>query len=1585
MNTLNGYSKSTLTDKNVLTASGGHLPLEQLHTIPYRSSFELYDTLPMILSGKKTLGNNCTVVTANENTAPHSKVWKITGYGSFYSPETMYFTPGETICIESWIMRPSGATGTAGVYYLGINFRDRQGKPINSNNGCIYFGQSSGWTCPCDGVWYRRYNEYTIPTSHTSYNGSDGGGFFSGTVRCLINYSAGTIPTYYGGFRIYKKNVNINATNTTNAKVLTNYFSARPSDCDQLWADGGLRHFLATSTMTTSKPPQDAHVLHFAWDNSKWESQLALGIGSNPRLFIRSQNGLNWSNWVTLLGSNNYTEYVYSKQDVDSAITTTQSYIRPSGYVTSSTANLDNYWAKLWEMDGIVAENKDITFYIHSAYQNLRGFVHINVRRNSSTADDGTVSYVWNIALKQISGNLPKDRFRLYYNSTSGLNNSGKVQLWCNVHSRWGVYNCQLISSTSRVGKEFLTNYGTLYSTNFATTQTLPSDRYIELSDANPITDYYWANIKISSSSNTATNPTFAIATATTSVTTPLVSSTGRLTLNAISTGLDLKFNNDDTKSVILNGTAFKPFENANNNLTLGSATAKWRTIYGYIGDFITKINTPRIDGYDTSGVYLFQKSEPIAVGSLGGAIGIGNSPSKYGMFLWGDGSGHGHIQVGRKDGTNTAYLLKLQEFGGNINIGSPNISPAKLNIKGSLFLDTGDATLKVYSGKTADAKDDGFIAMQTCIDQQDGETHSYAPTYPNREAILLQPRGGKVAIGTVPQGTSKLSVAGNISLYAPSGDSPRLIFQRGTITDGTYDWDQYVTGGTFKIRYNPGDATDPNNLKAKWTDVLHMYPSNITTPWNINITNTAGNIDTGVVVTGSTYSIKFAIGSGNINRGIYDKTNSVWMLYKDATNTYIPSWTNKGNSTTPVYFDSTGKPIAGTSYAKAIKGITRSGTTFTYTCVDGTTGTFTQQDNNTTYDLTPYFKYDSVLTNNSDANTLFNNRLYVNTIGNGSGNSNFPLSYGYLTTFGNGDATSYYGGWQLHTNASTLKFRTHWNHEWKSWVNILTDGNYTTYVNETNFPGLKKTGTVTSVTVTGANGLSGSGTVTTSGTITLSNAGVRSTTINGNYLRVNTNGTNADLTIPYATSAGSVAWANITGKPSSFTPSSHTHPYIPINAYNFTSGCLVKLNVASTSNSMISVHITGNAYSTSEQVKVINSIVEFYNYNDSNDILSYNATHFGYNFGAIKIFNYDNKVCLWFKQDHNYMSFSVFANYTNSSSAENVVSSISNSAMPTSGVTRLKTITPKTVAYSSDIPNVTNYYWADQKIGSSSSTSMTPTFGSLFLTGTAQPGSHNYLLEAYEKLDSVYTEKQITHNFNIAYDLDDEYITSSNTYDRNIYIPACGDIELVLGVNMTLMARSSVSTSSVNYDVLTDNVVIKFELIDIDTNEILDTFIPSISWGTEYLASDPENYYTYTRCVGGAIDSTVYYTNNSVRNINAKLVYKATMYKSSLRYAKLSSSGSFIWDSISTVIDLNSYVKTKFYVTRNVTQLNQSSHLYKTGFSFATKDAENNLGLVHSSPTQFIVQKGNYILKVNINGINISNDGGLTYKNLFD
>lgn len=65
---------------------------------------------------------------------------------------------------------------------------------------------------------------------------------------------------------------------------------------------------------------------------------------------------------------------------------------------------------------------------------------------------------------------------------------------------------------------------------------------------------------------------------------------------------------------------------------------------------------------------------------------------------------------------------------------------------------------------------------------------------------------------------------------------------------------------------------------------------------------------------------------------------------------TIVAEATNAATATNVAWSGVTSKP----SYydAKAIKGITRSGTTFTYTCMDGTTGTFTQQDNNTTYSV---------------------------------------------------------------------------------------------------------------------------------------------------------------------------------------------------------------------------------------------------------------------------------------------------------------------------------------------------------------------------------------------------------------------------------------------------------------------------------------------------------------------------------------------------------------------------------------------------------------------------------------------------------
>lgn len=65
---------------------------------------------------------------------------------------------------------------------------------------------------------------------------------------------------------------------------------------------------------------------------------------------------------------------------------------------------------------------------------------------------------------------------------------------------------------------------------------------------------------------------------------------------------------------------------------------------------------------------------------------------------------------------------------------------------------------------------------------------------------------------------TGNIQTYGYVKLYSASGDSPHLIFQRGTASDGTFDWDQYVTGGYFKMRYNNAGT---------WTEILSLYPGN--------------------------------------------------------------------------------------------------------------------------------------------------------------------------------------------------------------------------------------------------------------------------------------------------------------------------------------------------------------------------------------------------------------------------------------------------------------------------------------------------------------------------------------------------------------------------------------------------------------------------------------------------------------------------------------------------------------------------------------------------------------------------------------
>lgn len=147
---------------------------------------------------------------------------------------------------------------------------------------------------------------------------------------------------------------------------------------------------------------------------------------------------------------------------------------------------------------------------------------------------------------------------------------------------------------------------------------------------------------------------------------------------------------------------------------------------------------------------------------------------------------------------------------------------------------------------------------------------------------------------------------------------------------------------------------------------------------------------------------------------------------------------------------------------------------------------------------------------------------------------------------------------------------------------------------------------------------------------------------------------------------------------------------YLPKTVHDYRNGCLVRLRNSDSDATMITVRIFGNSYYGNSVP--FDTVIQFYNYPPENKIFQATGVNNGYSFGDIKVFNYNNRIYLWFKQPRQFETFIVHAYHNDD--LRNMVESISNAAMPTSGVTRTVTITPKQAIYSYDniaVGNVTS------------------------------------------------------------------------------------------------------------------------------------------------------------------------------------------------------------------------------------------------------------------------------------------------------
>ena len=421
---------------------------------------------------------------------------------------------------------------------------------------------------------------------------SNGSGYTSAWTRVLThrNYTAYTV-TKTGGGASGTWGISITGTAASARKLYKIDGTSRTWSTSESVVGNGIVAY--TDTTTSGRWDSYGSLFQFSnadnptpGTNGHWLTQLWSGTSNKLGVRWRTNTG-GWTTMQTILTNTNYISYAdsryvtlttnqtvsgiktFSTQQKFTVATGTPpftvssttvvsnlnadmldgwhlNYILKDGYVTSSTAGLSSYWRKVWD---ITLNNQyndvDINLLVHSAYNQQWGIISFRLRQNGTGTAKNISAY-----LAEVVGNIPTDRFRLYYNNSSGL-----CQLWCNPSSQYSVYNYRVLAKTWRTGTE-ATTLGTFYTGNTTTAQSRPSDSYVSMTGitivntaakvANTLTfaagafaaktyngsaavtvhiptntshltnnsgfwtgTRYWANIAVSTASSTSTQPTF--------------------------------------------------------------------------------------------------------------------------------------------------------------------------------------------------------------------------------------------------------------------------------------------------------------------------------------------------------------------------------------------------------------------------------------------------------------------------------------------------------------------------------------------------------------------------------------------------------------------------------------------------------------------------------------------------------------------------------------------------------------------------------------------------------------------------------------------------------------------------------------------------------------------------------------------------------------------------------------------------------------------------------------------------------------------------------------------------------------------
>lgn len=330
-----------------------------------------------------------------------------------------------------------------------------------------------------------------------------------------------------------------NSTNSTNARKLVNWYSARPTSLNAQFGDGSLRIFYATSSTTEGKPAEDSHILHLAWDNTGgYDAQLAVHIRSG-KVSTRAQNGGTWQPWKTLAFTtdiptslkNPYSFNVFGVvYDGSAAKTvTTSNFISQVNEGTSTITDGTMLITSYASNSGFADTNAVNVPYKRKA---IHLWEYIKTKTDSLYATkghkswwhwygkDGQPNWLWGGDNENDYYVYNPSNFRVAYAASAG--NADTLDGYpANGNNDRPYGHIPTIESDGvmEVGRyidfhndnngkhDFSTR---LQSTdNYGNEVNLPSASGT-LALINDVNNYYWANVKISTSSSTTTSPTFS-------------------------------------------------------------------------------------------------------------------------------------------------------------------------------------------------------------------------------------------------------------------------------------------------------------------------------------------------------------------------------------------------------------------------------------------------------------------------------------------------------------------------------------------------------------------------------------------------------------------------------------------------------------------------------------------------------------------------------------------------------------------------------------------------------------------------------------------------------------------------------------------------------------------------------------------------------------------------------------------------------------------------------------------------------------------------------------------------------------------